>query len=42
MPDPIGAVIVIVPVAILQVGCVKVTVGATGAEIPQLILPAKG
>ena len=30
IPTPVGAVIVIVPVAIEQLGCVKLTVGATG------------
>ena len=30
-PDPVGAVMVIVPVERVQVGCVKVIVGAAGA-----------
>ena len=29
-PDPVGAVTVIVPVAVVQVGCTVVAVGAVG------------
>ena len=45
MPDPVGADIVIVPVAVVQVGCVILATGADGADgsvnvAVEVLLPA--
>ena len=39
IPTPVGAVIVMVPVATKQVGCVKLKVGATGVAGCDPIVP---